>query len=85
LIAKIARIAKIDDLQVHRCFAVSREAENIAVSSRDSFKRSPILSFFTIPRSDSNSIQKTDSSASSVTIPIFEMNSALERARQAAR
>jgi hypothetical protein len=78
-------IAKIDDLKsIYLPFAVCLEAENIAVSSRASRSKSSTRSFFKIPTSESNSIQNTDSSASSVTIPIFETNSAFERARQAA-
>src|SRR5579864_7429308 len=72
-------------IENHLRFAVCRDALKIAVSSRASGSNSCNFSFFTIPKSDKSSIQNTHSSASSVTIPILEIKSALDRAWQAER
>src|SRR5579864_382090 len=67
-------------IENHLRFAVCRDALKIAVSSRASCSNSCNFSFFTIPKSDKSSIQNTHSSASSVTMPILEIKSALDLA-----
>ncbi|MDD5033432.1 MAG: hypothetical protein PHE55_01625 [Methylococcaceae bacterium] len=71
---------------IHLCFlAVLMDATVIASISLPSFINDSNCSAFTIPVSTNNSIQYTDSSDSSSTIPIFAMKSAVDLARQAAR
>ncbi len=61
--------------------AVLCDAAKIAMHSFASESRSASSSSLTIPDSIRHSIQKTVSSASSTTIPIFEINSAFDLAR----
>ena len=61
------------------------EATEMATSSLDSWSTGPAFSALNLPASTSSSTQYDDSSASSSTIPIFEMKSAEDFARQAAR
>src|SRR2546430_11281003 len=65
--------------------AVLIDATEMATSSPDSSSKGPDLSASNFPASTSSSIQYEDSSASSSTIPILEMKSAADLARQAAR
>ena len=65
--------------------AVRRDATKIDRSCTHSPSRDSILAPRTMSISESASSQKRDSSPSSMTVPIFEMNSARDRARQAAR
>src|SRR5262249_3216690 len=60
-------------------------AVNIAVNCLASFNRSSAFSFFKVPESINNSIQRQLSSASSKTTESLERNSGRERDLQAAR
>ena len=57
----------------------------MAKISSDSFIKDSSLDACTVSLSMSNSIQYNDSSVSSSTVPIFEMKSAVDLARHAAR
>src|SRR6476469_4680863 len=78
------RIELSEVADLHR-IADLREAAMIATSSPASLSRGRILSSVSKPESMINSNQKQLSYASPSTIPIFAINSARERARQAAR
>src|SRR5260370_21953187 len=66
-------------------FVVQIDATKMEVSSRASWTSGPSFRALTISDSCNSSSQYTVSSASSRTIPSFAKNSALDRARQAAR
>src|SRR5262245_45607046 len=81
-LSDVADLHGIADLRLP--IADLREAAMIATSSPASLSRGRILSSVSKPESMINSNQKQVSSASSSTTPIFAINSARERARQAA-
>src|SRR5262249_5859463 len=82
-LGQIANLHRIADLRLPT--ADLREAAMIATNSPASFSKGRILSSVSKSESMINSKQKQLSSASSSTTPIFAINSARERARQAAR
>src|SRR5262245_32137645 len=81
-LGEVADLHRIADFRLP--IADLREAAMMATSSPASFSRGRILSSVSKPESMINSNQKQLSSASSSTTPIFAINSARERARQAA-
>src|SRR6185369_14575860 len=81
-------LGQVADLHIFDCrlpTADFREAAMIATSSPASLSSARTLGSVSKPESIINSNQKHVSSASSSTTPILAINSARERARQAAR